>query len=84
MVDNGLRDLIGDPEVVSVERALAEIRSGRPVVMSDDFRAVLAVAAEAIEDKALTALKALSAGEAHLVLSQPRLRLLGYDGSLFR
>jgi GTP cyclohydrolase II len=78
---NGLQHLIGDPEVVSVERALVEMRSGRPVVMSSDREAVLAIAAETIDDKALMALKAAAAGEARLILAPPRLRLLGYDSA---
>ena len=78
---NDLQHLIGDPEVVSVERALAEIRSGRPVVMSSGREAVLAIAAETIDDKALMALKAAAAGEARLILAPPRLRLLGYDSA---
>ncbi len=80
MADYGLRHLIGDPAVISVERALAEIRSGRPVLMSDDRSAVLAIAAETIDDKTLTTLKSAATGEARLILSPPRLRLLGYDG----
>jgi GTP cyclohydrolase II len=79
MADSGLRHLIGDPEVVAVERALAEIRSGRPVAMSDGRETVLAIAAETIDDKALTALKSVASGEARLVLSPPRMRLLGFD-----
>ena len=78
-MDNGLRHLIGDPEVVAVERALAEIRSGRPVAMSDGRETVLAIAAETIDDKAIIALKSVARGEPRLVLSPPRLRLLGYD-----
>jgi GTP cyclohydrolase II len=81
MADNGLRHLIGDLDVVSVERALAEIRSGRPMLMSDDHSAVLAIAAETIDDKTLIALKSAASGEASLTLSPPRLRLLGYDGA---
>jgi GTP cyclohydrolase II len=79
MADNGLRHLIGDAEVVSVERALAEIRSERPVLICDGGSAVLAISAETIDDKTLAALKSAAIGEARLILSPPRLRLLGYD-----
>jgi len=79
MAENGLTHLMGDPEAVSVERAVAEMRSGRPVVIGEGDAAVLAVAAESIEDQALAALKAAAASEGRLVLSPPRLRLLGYD-----
>jgi len=75
-----LRPLIGDPDVVSVERAIAEIRSGRPVIITGEKNtAVLAIAAESIEEPALSALKQAATGEARLVLSPSRLRLLGYD-----
>src|SRR5262245_24922639 len=78
---NGLKYLIGDPDAVLVERGVAEIRSGRPVVIGNGSETVLAAAAEAIDDKLLTALKAASGGGARLVLSPPRLRLLGYDNT---
>ena len=79
MPDNGLTHLIGDPEAVAVERAIAEIRAGRPVVISADRGAILVSAAETVDDRTLSALKKAAGGEARLVLSPPRLRLLGYD-----
>jgi GTP cyclohydrolase II len=79
MPDNGLTHLFGDPDAVMVERAIAEIRAGRPVVISDDRGAILVSAAETVDDKTLSALKGAAGGEARLVLSPPRLRLLGYD-----
>lgn len=79
MPDNGLTHLIGDPEAIAVERAIAEIRAGRPVVISADRGAILVSAAETVDDRTLSALKKAAGGEARLVLSPPRLRLLGYD-----
>lgn len=81
MDGNGLKYLIGDPDAVLVERGVAEIRSGRPVVIGNGGEAVLAAAAEAIDDRLLAALKSASGGGASLVLSPPRLRLLGYDNA---
>ncbi len=79
MPDNGLTHLIGDPDAVAVERAISEIRAGRPVVIGESRSAILVSGAETIDDKMLSALKGASDGEARLVLSPPRLRLLGYD-----
>ena len=79
MADKGLTHLFGDPDAVAVERAIAEIRAGRPVVISQGESTILVSAAETIDDKTLSALKSAAGGEARLVLSPPRLRLLGYD-----
>ena len=79
MGDNSLTRLMGDQLEVAVERALAEVRSGRPVLLNARDQNYLVIAAEAIEDDALSALNAIGADAPRLVLSQPRLRLLGCE-----
>jgi GTP cyclohydrolase II len=77
MADGSLTCLMGDAQEVAVERALAEMRSGRPVLLCDAGARLLTMGAESIDDTALTTFKAT--GEARLVLSPSRLRLLGHD-----
>ncbi|AWN55642.1 GTP cyclohydrolase [Methylobacterium sp. 17Sr1-1] len=66
---------------IDVERALAEIRAGRPVVLRgrDPVLAdpVLVLSAEALDGETAAALAALAGSGARLVLPAPRLRRLG-------
>jgi len=81
VVDTSLQHLFGDPGTVAIERALAEIRSGRPVLVRDEGCAVLALAAESVDSATLRKLRAAGFGGARLVLSPARLRLLGHEFS---
>ena len=74
-----LQDLFGDTETVAIERALAEIRSGRPVVTSGPEGPALTLAAESVDGEALKKLRAAGMTDLRLVLSPARLRLLGHD-----
>jgi GTP cyclohydrolase II len=78
MADENLTRLIGDPQTLIVERALAEVRSGRPVLMSAADAHYLVISPETMDDAMLDAVRAISATEPRLVLSQPRLRQLGH------
>lgn len=71
--------LLPDYDLTSVERAISEIRSGRPVILSDLDRAALVIGIETLADEALTNLANLAHGKAHMVLPAPRLRRLGID-----
>lgn len=77
MGNESVTRLMGDPREVAVERALAEVRSGRPVLLNAEGRHYLVIAAETIENEALQAIVAIGASAPRLILSQPRLRLLG-------
>lgn len=79
MADTDLKRLIGDVKEVAIERALAEIRSGRPVLLNGASEQCLVMSAETLDDKMLASIKNISGPKARLVLSQPRLRLLGYE-----
>ncbi|MFZ4534451.1 MAG: GTP cyclohydrolase II RibA [Alsobacter sp.] len=68
-----------DAGPTSVERAIGEIRAGRPVAIVDGLSVVLAFGVEALEPGAAAALHSLSAGRARLVLPAPRLRRMGCD-----
>lgn len=63
-------------EQTLVERALGEVRAGRPVVI-DGAEPTLVASAEALAD--LPGLHGPSPGQARLVLPAPRLRRLGLD-----
>ncbi len=68
--------LFGDPDQTDVERAIADMRSGRPVVVTDGLHAILAMPAELMDGA--TGDRLLGYGDgACLVLPRPRLRHMG-------
>ncbi|MDE2364622.1 MAG: GTP cyclohydrolase II RibA [Hyphomicrobiales bacterium] len=74
----GLEALLGgDRDQLAVERAIAEFRAGRPVLVESAQGCVLAAPAEGLDSAALAALEGLAGGAARLVLSAARLRRLG-------
>lgn len=79
MKNSDLTQLTGNPREVAVDRALAELRSGRPVVLSHERDVSLVLCAEVIEDPMLDAVTALSGGKARLVLAPKRLHALGHN-----
>jgi len=64
---------------IKVERALAEIRSGRPVAVSGPQVSLIATPVEALDEPLAADLEALAAGRTRLLLAAPRLRRLGLD-----
>lgn len=76
MGDESLSRLLGDPREISVERALAELRSGRPIVLSAGGTDLLVMSPETVDEATLAAILRFG-GRAELVLSQPRLHSLG-------
>jgi GTP cyclohydrolase II len=71
-----LAKYIGSPDRVSVERAIAELRAGRPVVLEEDGRSLLLAAAESA-DRRLMDLMTAAGQPLCLVLTAERLRHLG-------
>ena len=67
----------GDRSQLIVERAIAEFRAGRPVVIDSDGDSTLVAPVEGLDSPALAALDGLAGGAARLVLSGARLRRLG-------
>ena len=63
----------------AVERAIAEFRAGRPVEISENGVAVLALPVSALENEQIAALETLANGRAHLALPAARLRHLGLE-----
>lgn len=66
-----------DATQVDVERAIAEIRAGRPVLLRDEAERVVALAAEAVDAALCAILDRLRPPSTRLALTAPRLRRLG-------
>ncbi|MDB5546139.1 MAG: cyclohydrolase [Hyphomicrobiales bacterium] len=64
---------------IQVERAIAEVRSGRPVLVTAPQGAMVATSFEALDDALVAELALLAQGRARLVLAAPRLRRLGVE-----
>ncbi|APF38199.1 GTP cyclohydrolase [Chelatococcus daeguensis] len=72
-------DFIKDRGQISVERALAEFRAGRPVRITGRGVSVLAVGIEGLDEELAAALERKAADRARLVLPTARLRRLGAE-----
>lgn len=70
----------GETEIIAVDRALAEFRAGRPVLLRDGETLALALSAELADADIAGRLDTLAEGNARLVLSAARLRRLGAKG----
>jgi GTP cyclohydrolase II len=70
---------LGSTDQIAAERAIAEFRAGRGVVIRDQSRCALAVAGEAVDTRMANWLDDFADGTARLVLTTPRLRRLGVD-----
>lgn len=64
---------------IRVERAIAEFRSGRPVLIDGLAHSAIALSVEAIDPSLATRLDTLANGRARLVVPAPRLRRLGLE-----
>lgn len=71
--------LFDDADVTAVERAVSEMRSGRPVLLESGDGDVILLGVEALEPRLTERLDEISAGGARLVLPAARLRRLGLD-----
>jgi GTP cyclohydrolase II len=63
----------------AAERAIAEFRAGRGVVIHQDGQLVLAMASEAVDARFANWLDPFAAGRARLILTAPRLRRMGIN-----
>ena len=71
----------GRRALVAVDRAIAELRRGAPVVVGDGAAAAVVLAAETVEREAMKRLLALGGGGAWLVLTPQRAAALGLPPS---
>ena len=77
MGDESLTRLMGDPREIAMDRALAELRSGSPVVLKLRRRGPLVMSPPNGRRRHAHGDPARSVAPRLLVLSQPRLRSLG-------
>ncbi|HEY8564377.1 MAG TPA: GTP cyclohydrolase II RibA [Beijerinckiaceae bacterium] len=68
-----------DRDEASVERAVAELRAARPVLIEREGERVLALSVEGLDAARCAALDGVALGQARLVLPAPRLRRLGLE-----
>lgn len=64
---------------IAVERALAEVRSGRPVIIKAGRSHLMMLCVEALDQRHVATFEALGKRRARLLLPAPRLRRLGLD-----
>lgn len=74
-----IRGVAQDRARIAVERALAEFRTGRPVVIERDGEAILAVSVEPFDASVVAQVESVAQGAARLVMPAARLRRLGVD-----
>ncbi len=72
--------LFDAPEARKVERALAEFRTGRPVLLTAAEEACLVLSAESLRQRVVEGLASFAPGQARLVLPAARLRRMGLAG----
>jgi GTP cyclohydrolase II len=71
------RQTLGRQSLVAVDRAIAELRRGTPVIVGDGAAAAVVMAAETAEREGLGRLLALCGGSACLALTAQRAAVLG-------
>ena len=80
----GISSLFGPPEALAqivVERAIAELRAGRPVALTEGRSKTMVFPAENLDENFAREIEALAPGRVNLILSAPRLRRLGVERS---
>lgn len=71
--------LSDDPAIMAVERAIAEFRSARPVIVDGVAGSALALGIEDLDEAMADQIEVVAEGHAHLVLPPARLRRLGLE-----
>ena len=71
--------LLPNSGLIGVERAIADYRAGRPVIISDAGQFVLAVGVEGVVGELAGSLDSFAAGRGRLALPAARLRRLGLE-----
>src|ERR671912_472315 len=71
--------LSDNPATTSVERAIMEFRSARPVVIDGTEGSALVVGVENLDEAMALEIEAVAGGHAHLLLPAARLRRLGLE-----
>ncbi len=69
----------GGANQIAVDRAISELRSGRPAIIRSGRNHIIVTCVETLEPRMATKLEALARGRARLILPAPRLRRLGLE-----
>ena len=69
----------GGANQIAVDRAISELRSGRPAIIRSGRNHVIVTCVETLEPRMAARLEALARGRARLILPAPRLRRLGLE-----
>ena len=76
---SGLFPSLAVSGAVAAERAIAELRAGRPIVVSEGVVRLLVFPAENLDAASAYAIDRLAPGRANLILSAQRLSRLGVE-----
>ena len=68
-----------DTVLMNVERAIAEFRHARPVIIENDDMRALVLGVEDLDDALCRRIDAVAGGRARLILTGPRLRRIGLE-----
>jgi GTP cyclohydrolase II len=80
MIDSGSSGLFGAPEHVAAERALAEFRCGRPVIVTSGGETLMVMPVDGLTDAGLASFRLSSAPtRPYLLVSARRARALGLE-----
>ncbi len=75
------RDFFGETAAIRCERTAAELRAGRPVVVTDGHRRRAALALDSTSPAGFTAFAEAASNRHYLFLTAPRARTLGADAA---
>ena len=76
---DGFGDLLGDPSAIAMQRAVAELRAGRPVMLEWPGASILAAAADTMAPQLFTAFKSMEG--AALALTAQRAASIGMEAA---
>src|SRR5437763_4538853 len=80
MTGSGRADVLWAPEQVAVERGLAELRCGRPIIITAAAETAVVLPVDGMSDSALAAFRALSV-PGFLLVTGRRARALGIEAA---
>ncbi len=78
---NQTPSFFGETAAIRCERAAAELRAGRPVVVNDQYRRLATLALDSTSPAGFSAFAAAADGRHYLFLTAPRARTLGVEST---
>jgi GTP cyclohydrolase II len=68
-----------DQQQINVERAIAEVRAGRAILLHEDVTNLFVFPVDALDASAASRIERYASGQAYLALTPPRLKRLGLE-----